>query len=117
MISRRAFFSFLAGGAALVGLPTAFLLRRIWLCDLAFAFRNCNLRGGELLTTQTSLSDAFGPLIDESPTVGWKTWVNGEKYGNLITIDGIPTEEEATKITEVLQYDLDRFHRRIALLA
>ncbi|KKM04599.1 hypothetical protein LCGC14_1762660 [marine sediment metagenome] len=106
MISRRAFFTFLAGGAALVGLPTVYFLRQISLCDMAWAFRNCKLQGGKFIFK-------YARYEGENPTVGWTAWINGEKYGKFITIDGIPTEEEATKITEVLQYDLDRWPQQL----
>ena len=115
MISRRAIFSFLAGGAVLIGLPAAAFERQIRLCDLEFAFRDCKLLGGDILLSYGRHEEFGGYLegIDESPTVGWKTWINGEKYGMFITIDGVPTEKEAAKITEVLQYNLDRSRRKI----
>ncbi|KKL06602.1 hypothetical protein LCGC14_2594410, partial [marine sediment metagenome] len=110
-ISRRAFFSFLVGGAALVGLPMAYFERQIKFCDLDFAFRNCKLRGGWLVLKQTRY---FDPLKEGASTVGWKTWINGEKYSQLITLNGIPTEEVAAELTEILQVTLDRFRLEFA---
>ena len=107
MISRRAFFTFLVGGAALVGLPAAYFERQMSICDMAWAFRDCKLRGGKFVFT-------FARYEGEEPTVGWTAWINGEKYGKFITVDGIPTEKEAAKITEVLQYDLDRWPLQLA---
>ena len=107
MISRRAFFTFLAGGAALVGLPTAYLQRQIGLYDLVWTFRDCELQGGKFIWRNARCEG-------EESIVGWYTWIGGEKYSQAITLLELPTEEEAQKLTEVLQISLDRFRLRMA---
>lgn len=111
MISRRAFFTFLAGGAALLAVlwpwrrvvaqPTLepFPIGRSFGISYARAFKQCEmierrmaqdfsglpLKGADLIWRATPhWLDEYG--WRPSVSLGWKMQVNGAKYGNYVQL-------------------------------